>query len=73
MTPVIRWDRADLGGFVAERGRATLAEVAEAFDVSEATVRRYLDGLVAQGLLSVRVGKRGPRPTPRVYYERGAR
>ena len=41
-------------------GATWLADIAEYFDVSEATARRKLDGLVAQGKLV--------KPHPRVAY-----
>ena len=58
-------DQVELGGYVGEREAATLSEVVSAFDISEATARRNLDGLVAQRLLAVRSG------SPRIYYVPG--
>lgn len=40
-----------------EVGEAVVEDIAEHFNVSEASARRKLDGLVAQGKLTVRSGR----------------
>jgi predicted ArsR family transcriptional regulator len=46
-------DQREMGGYVSMRDAVTLAEVIDAFEISETTARRHLDGLVAQNLLEV--------------------
>ncbi len=49
---------------VVELGGATVAQLSEELDISDATVRRHLDRLEAEGLLQVEALRRGPgRPS----------
>ena len=55
-----RETRTSLLERVVELGGATVAHLAEELDISDATVRRHLDRLEAEGLLHVEALRRGP-------------
>lgn len=50
------------------RGGATVAELAEALDVSQASLRRHLDHLRADGLADVRVERHGVGRPAYIFY-----
>ncbi len=59
-----RETRTSLLERVVELGGATVAQLSEELDISDATVRRHLDRLEAEGLLQVEALRRGPgRPS----------
>ena len=59
-----RETRTSLLNRVVELGGATVAQLSEELDISNATVRRHLDRLEAEGLLQVEALRRGPgRPS----------
>ena len=59
-----RETRTSLLERVVELGGATVAQLSNELDISDATVRRHLDRLEAEGLLQVEALRRGPgRPS----------
>jgi hypothetical protein len=52
---------------MSEKLIATLPEIAQHFDISDASARRKADGLVARGKLIVEEGRRGLHGWPRRY------
>jgi predicted ArsR family transcriptional regulator len=57
--PHVSVEQWEFGAYVSAREEASLPEVAAALEVSEATARRNLDGLVYQGLLERERGRPG--------------
>ncbi len=59
-----RETRTSLLERVVELGGATVAQLSDELDISDATVRRHLDRLEAEGLLRIEALRRGPgRPS----------
>lgn len=63
----MRLDPEDIGVWLQRRLVATLPEIAEHFEISQATARRMADGLVVQGKLTVEEGRPGACGHPRRY------
>ena len=60
-------------GYVRGRREATVAQLAEALSLSQQAVRRHLDGLRADGLVDVRIERRGVGRPALIFFatERG--
>lgn len=65
--PVVKVEQSEILAWLEERRSATLPEIAEHFDVSEASARRKAEGLVYQGKLLVQAGRQARPSIPRRY------